>query len=218
MELTPFAQWLNTAFADFDRAILSFYHGLAESAGGFFTPISIFFARIGDLGIFCFALAILLMFFKKTRKTGFAIVFSVLIGSLFTNVTIKELVARPRPFAMEYKEWWEFIGSPKQGEYSFPSGHVTSAMAGMTAVCLTQSKKWIAPALSYAIIMGATRNYLMVHYPSDVIGGLIVGAVAGILAVLLANLIFKALEKNNQNKVCNFLLEADVRNIRKKSV
>ena len=57
MELTPFAQWLNTAFSGFDRAILSFYHGLAESAGGFFTPISIFFARIGDLGIFCFALA-----------------------------------------------------------------------------------------------------------------------------------------------------------------
>ena len=212
MELTVFAEWLNTVFAGFDRAILGFYHSLAESAGAILTPISLFFAEIGDLGIFCIVLAIILLLFKKTRKTGVAIILAVLCGAVFTNLTIKELVARPRPFAMEYTEWWNFVGSPAQGEFSFPSGHVTAAMAGMTAVCLTQSRRWIAPCMLYVVVMGATRNYLMVHYPSDVIGGIIIGGIAGIVGVLLSGLIFNfigRLQNKNDQRGNRALRQAD---------
>ena len=211
MELSAFAEWLNTAFAGFDRAILGFYHALAESAGGVLTPISLFLAYIGDLGIFCFLLAISFLLFKKTRKTGVAIILAVLCGAVFTNLTIKELVARPRPFAMDYVAWWEFVGSPEQGEFSFPSGHVTAAMAGMTAISLTQHRRWIIPSMLYVALMGASRNYLMVHYPSDVIGGVIVGGAAGIIAVFLARLIFDSLERHRENKVCAALLDADLK-------
>lgn len=218
MELTAFASWLNTFFAEFDRAILGFYHSLAVAAGNIFTPIAIVFDLIGELGIFCFLVAIVFLLFAKTRKTGVTIIFAVLFGALFTNLIIKEAVARPRPFSIdaEFAAWWQYIGAPHQGKFSFPSGHVTSAMAGMTAIALTRSPKWIAPAALYVIIMGATRNYLMVHYPSDVIGGMIVGGVAAVLAVFTVRWLFELMNKNPEQRFCRFMLCADIRNTKSK--
>jgi len=134
MELTAFAQWLNTAFAEFDHAILSFYHTAAVKGDAFLRPLMNFFSLIGDNGYFCFALAAVLLCFPKTRRIGVGILFAIACGALLTNVTIKNLVARPRPFQNGYAEWWVFVGAPAEGEFSFPSGHVTAAMACMTAV------------------------------------------------------------------------------------
>ncbi len=220
MTLTPYAQWLNESFASFDRAILSFYHSLAESAAPFLTPFSEFFAFIGDGALLCFVLAAILLFFPKTRKAGIAILFSVGVGALITNVAIKNIVARPRPFAMEYTEWWNYIGSPSQSEFSFPSGHTTAAMTGMVGLCLglEKNRKWwvIVSAVLYVIVMGATRNYLMVHYPSDILGGIIAGAIGGISGYLLTRLIYKGINSNKDSSFCAFLLCADVRNLFRK--
>ena len=216
MDLTAFANWLNTFFAEFDHAILAFYHSLAVSAGNIFTPIANVFDLIGELGIFCFLLAIVLFLFAKTRRTGVTIIFAVLFGALFTNLIIKDMVARPRPFQIDadFAAWWQYIGAPRQGEFSFPSGHVTAAMAGMTAVALTSSSKWITPAALYVIIMGATRNYLMVHYPSDVIGGMLIGGVAAVLAFFTVRRLFSLMNKNSERPFCRFMLNSDIRNIK----
>ena len=220
METSAFANWLNTAFASFDGAILDFYHNLAVKASGFFTPVAEFFDVIGEGALFCFVLAAVLLFFKKTRIIGVCIIGAVCCGALITNLTIKELVARPRPFnsdTVRFWEFWQYIGAPEQSKYSFPSGHTTSAVAGMLAICLTARKKWvIAPAAAYAVIMGATRNYLMVHYPTDVIAGFIVGSVAAVIAFFIVKFIWKFLDKHRDIKPFNFILEFDIRNLFKK--
>ena len=220
MELTAFAQWLNTAFAGFDYAILNFFHQLAVRADPIVRPLMQFLSFIGDDGIFCFFLAAIFFLFPKTRRAGVCLLIAIAIGAIFTNLTLKELIARPRPFNADstFRAWWETVGSPKQGELSFPSGHVTSAAACMTAVCLCLRKKWyvLCSAVLYVLLMGAARNYLMVHYPTDVIGGMIVGAAAGILAFFLIRALWHLMEKHIDNSFCRFMLQADVRACKKK--
>ena len=137
------------------------------------------------------------------------------------------MVARPRPYASgiaDFVEWWEFVGAHKHSEFSFPSGHTTSAMAGALALCLclclfngkenNKKYRWvIIPSALYVILMGASRNYIMVHYPSDILGGIIAGAIGAIVAFLFINLIYKNFEKNKDNPVSKFMLNADVRNL-----
>ena len=58
MELTAIAQWLNTAFAGYDYAILQALHNLAEAAGGFFTPLCRAITLLGEKGILFLVLGI----------------------------------------------------------------------------------------------------------------------------------------------------------------
>ena len=216
------AQWLNTVFASFDYAILNFFHTLCESAGAIFTPLAEIFAIIGDNGYFSFLIALILLCFPKTRKCGACIILAVGFGALFTNIAIKNIVARPRPYASEiqaFADWWKAAGAHLESEFSFPSGHTTAAMASMTALCLSigKSRKWlIAPAALYVLVMGASRNYLVVHYPTDVIAGIIVGAAGAIIAFFVANAIWKLIEKHSDSKFWSFVLNFDVRSIFKK--
>ena len=110
------------------------------------------------------------------------------VGALFTNVIIKNAVARPRPFYenVTYLEFWKEAGATKVSEYSFPSGHTTSIMAFATALFIMCNKKWSWVGFVGTILMGVSRIYLIAHYTTDVIGGIIVGGVAGVCAVLLA--------------------------------
>lgn len=225
--MTSAAQWLNTAFAGFDHAILEFYHKLATVADPICQPIAEIFAFIGDGAMACFVLAAILLLFAKTRKSGITVAFAVGFAALITNVTVKPMVARPRPYASgiaDFVEWWEFVGAHKHSEFSFPSGHTTSAMAGALALCLclclfngkenNKKYRWvIIPSALYVILMGASRNYIMVHYPSDILGGIIAGAIGAIVAFLFINLIYKNFEKNKDNPVSKFMLNADVRNL-----
>lgn len=228
--MTPAAQWLNTAFADFDHAILEFYHKLATVANPVCGPLSEFFAFIGDGAMACFVLAAILLLFAKTRKSGICIALSVGVAALVTNVTLKPMVARPRPYASgvaDFVQWWEYAGGHVHSEFSFPSGHTTSAMAGALALCLclclfngkenNKKYRWVLiPSALYVILMGASRNYIMVHYPSDILGGIIAGAIGAAVAFVLVHFLYVGLEGNSDNKVCAFLVNADVKNLFKK--
>lgn len=228
--MSTFAQWLNTAFYGFDHAILKFYHDLATVADPVCGPIASLCAFLGDGALLFFVIAAILLLFAKTRKSGICMAISVGLASLITNVTVKPLVARPRPYASgvaDYVEWWEYVGGHTHSEYSFPSGHTTSAMAAMLALCLclcifntrenNKKYRWvIIPAALCVILMGGSRNYIMVHYPSDIIGGIIAGSIGAICGYLLISLIYKRFESHKENKVCAFLLNADVKNLFKK--
>lgn len=138
MELTAIAQWLNTAFAGYDYTILQALHKLAEAAGGVFTPLCRAITLLGEKGIVFLALGIALMLFPKTRRMGVCMFGAVCCGALITNFWLKDFVARPRPLTVEpFRTWWQAAGAYAESEYSFPSGHVTAAMAGVTALVLT---------------------------------------------------------------------------------
>ncbi len=217
------AEWLNTAFAGFDYSIFYFFNTLPQNAKDILTPLAEFFAIIGDNGYFSFLIGIILLFFKKTRKCGFCVIFAIGFGALFTNIILKNLVARPRPYNSTefaiFHEWWYSIGEHMESEFSFPSGHTTAAMSAMTALCIAIGKKrgWvIAPAALYVLLMGASRIYLVVHYPTDVIAAMIVGAIAAIAAVFTICAAWKFIEKRDNNRFFGFVLNFDIVSLFKK--
>lgn len=189
MQMTAAALWLNTVFAGFDQSVTLAVHKLYEIAGDFFTPIMELVSLLGKEGIFLIILSIFLMFFKKTRRFGTAMLLGLAIGALFTNLFLKVVIARPRPYADEssiYHELWLMMGQHVESDNSFPSGHTTSAFAAMVPLFMLGRKRISWSALVFAFLMGISRIYLVVHFPSDVLGGIIVGTVAGILAVIIA--------------------------------
>lgn len=206
------AIWLDSTFYNFDKAVFNAFHNLAVSAGGFFTPFFKVVSFFGEGGVFFIILSLVLMLFKNTRRTGFAMLLALGIGALFTNVIIKNAVARTRPFNAreEYKEFWKFVSAKEQSEYSFPSGHVTATTSAMTALFLTRNKKWSWVGYLLVVAMCASRVYLFVHYTSDVLAGVIVGIIAGTLSYLITKYVYKKFIRFSHKKFCLFLLNADI--------
>ena len=212
MEYSAMAQWLNTFFAGYDNAILSLMNKLADAAGGFLTPLMKVISFLGEKGIIMFLLALGLMCFSRTRKIGVCIFGAVCCGALITNIILKDLVARPRPFEYmaQYKNFWEAVGSPAEDGFSFPSGHVTAATAGMAALCFSRGKKWILPSVIVVLLMGISRNYLMAHFPSDVLFAVIIGLFSAYVAYLITRAIFNYLEDNDDFPLCAGILNFDL--------
>ena len=146
---------------------------------------------------------------------GVCVFGAVCCGALLTNLLIKDAVARPRPFEMteQFRQWWEFVGAPAEDGYSFPSGHTTAAAAGAMALGLASRRKGMWACLLFPVAMAASRNYLMVHYPSDVAAGMLIGVVAALIAYAITNLIFRFLRAHKRWGWCRFALQADVRKL-----
>ncbi len=207
-----FAIWLDEFFWEFDHSILSFCHELAKAGGDMLTTLVWYFSQSGELGISVFILSGILFLFSGTRKMAVCTCGSVCFSSLFTTFSLKHLVARVRPFmAVDlYREWWEFLGSPPEDSYSFPSGHVTAAMAGVTALLLVSRKKAVIWGYLYVLFMGFTRVYLMAHYPSDVLAGIIIGTVAALLSFGITNLIYSMLKHYEHTRLVRFYHAVDI--------
>ncbi len=195
MQINAAASWLNLFFADFDQWMAVFIHNLHRLGGSFFTPFFEFISELGHGGIPLIILSLILMLFRRTRRYGTAMLFGLAIGALITNCFLKILIARPRPYSDEtknffgidlYQEHWLLVGQNIESDKSFPSGHTTAAFAAMTAVFLTGKKSISWTAYIFAVLMAIARIYLVVHFASDVLGGIIVGIAGGILGTLLA--------------------------------
>ena len=210
-----FAQWLDQTFAGFDGAILEFYHWLAELLGVVLTPIMHLITITGDKALVLILLSLALCLFAKTRKTGLCMIFAIFCGALMTNVILKESICRIRPYAASelFREFWTFVGAHAESEFSFPSGHATAAAAAATGLWLIRGKKYLAISIPYVFLMAASRNYFMVHYPTDVIAGAVIGTIGGIIAYGITLLIYRALQKHCDKKFCVFILNSDVKNI-----
>ena len=192
MEMTAAASWLMDAFSGIDLGILSLMHTFAEHAGGVLTPLCKLITLLGEKGILFFLLSIGLMCFARTRPLGVCIFGAVCCGALITNILLKDWVARPRPFETlaVYRDWWRAIGSPAEDGFSFPSGHVTAAAAGMGAICFMRGRRWVWPAVGVVLVMMFARNYLMAHFPSDVIAAALIGLFSAWVAYLITMQIF----------------------------
>lgn len=129
------------------------------------------FSMIGDRGICSIALALILMIFIKTRRTGIEVLLSVALAFVFANLIIKNVVARPRPY-----EAYTFLEAlvRKPHDSSFPSGHTTNVFAAATAVFLNHKKVGVI-ALIIAALVGFSRMYNCMHYPTDVLAGVVIG-------------------------------------------
>lgn len=199
MDSSGMALWLDAAFSSFDGGILSALHGFAQMTGGRFTGFFEAVSMTAEKGIGMFLLGLILFSFRKTRKTGLCVFGAIVFGAVATNLLLKDLIGRSRPFMdaaqSEYRDWWIFVGAQAESGFSFPSGHVTAAMAAMTVLFFRISKKvsWIF--FVFVLLMGISRCYIMVHYPSDVLGGLFVGALGAGLSLLFVGSVYPAMER-----------------------
>ena len=188
MELTAAAAWLNTTFANFDQSITTAVHRLYESCGSWMTSVMELISLLGKGGIALIVLSLVLLVIRKTRRFGTAMLLGLAIGAVVVNLWLKVVIARPRPYADIngfYYPLWQMMGSHTESDYSFPSGHTNAAFACMVPAFLLGKKSWSWLCLLFAFLMGVSRIYLVVHYPSDVLGGLIMGTIAGLLGVLI---------------------------------
>lgn len=164
--------------------------------------------HLGDEGIFCIAVGLILCIFKKTRKLGFAALIALGFASVMNSIVLKDLFDRARPYIMDASYWknvatdgWVYtmpFESLKENSVSFPSGHTASSFAFATGIFYIDKKKGIFPLILAALI-GFSRIYIHVHYPSDVLGGVITGIVFGLIACVIAFKVFgKLLDRINE--------------------
>ena len=216
MAMTSAALWLNEFFSGYDNAILSLMHSLATALGAVLTPLMKVITFLGEKGIIFFLLALIFMCFSSERDTGVCVFGAVCCGALITNIILKDSIARPRPFETveQFREWWVYVGSPFEDGYSFPSGHVTACAAGMTALSLMKGKKLVVPSVVIVLLMAISRNYLMAHYPSDVLVAAIIGVASGFIAWVITRFIFRFLEdRRDSMPIAELVLDFDIREV-----
>ena len=150
-------------------------------ANDFLDCLMVFITHLGDHGAIWILLAFgLIIFSKKYRPWGFGILIALLLGHIVGNMVLKPLVQRPRPFCFE-PEIVLLISPP--GDFSFPSGHTLSSFVAATML-FYMKRKWGIYAYGLAVLIGFSRLYLYVHFPSDVLSGAVLGI---LLAVLVAS-------------------------------
>ena len=139
-----------------------------------------FITHLGDAGILWIVLALLFLLFKKTRRAGGCTLAALVVSFLFNNVFLKNVVARQRPY--EVVEGLTRI-IEAQADYSFPSGHTANSVVAATVIFLMLPKKYsfLAPVLAFLISL--SRLYVGVHYPTDVLTGMLSGILIGCIVV-----------------------------------
>lgn len=137
----------------------------------------------GSYGEIWLIVAAVLLIFKKIRKSGAAILLSYAIVFIVGQYVLKDMIARPRPCHID-QTIKLLIERPSS--YSCPSTHSAWAFAAAASVWLNHRKGSIAVIIA-AVLIAFSRLYLFVHFPTDVLFGIVLGAAAGVGSALLVN-------------------------------
>ena len=185
---------LNQLAVSFDLPILDWIQ--AHLQCGFLDAVMPIVTLFGEGGIFWIAWAVLMLVFPKTRKTGIAMGIALVMGVLICNATLKPLVARPRPYDFQYENFGITIKLliDAQHDYSFPSGHTIASFEAAIPLMIYDKRMGI-PAMVIAVLVTFSRLYLYVHWPTDVLGGILVGAAAGWAGARLADALRRRRER-----------------------
>ncbi len=135
-------------------------------------------SALGDGGFIWIICSIILICTKKYRKIGFLVLTGMLVGVILGNGILKNLIARPRPFDLSLTTQLQ-IAAPT--DFSHPSGHTLSSF--IAAFILAKAdRRFGCAAILLASLIAFSRLYLFVHYPTDILGG-----------IILAYIIFKTI-------------------------
>ena len=157
---------------------------------------------LGDMGILWIVTAILLLavpaigkedaeHLKMRRMMGICMLVAMVLNLICGNLILKNLVQRPRP------SWVDTsvvpLITPK--DYSFPSGHTSASFAAACSIFLYHKKSGIA-AFAVAGLIAFSRMYLFVHYPTDILGGMLLGIVCAFIArIIILRIVEKRVKK-----------------------
>lgn len=157
--------------------------------------IMVAITSLGNAGILWIVLAAVLLIIPKTRKAGLCMAIALILDLLITNCLLKNLVARTRPY--DVANFTDLIVK-KPTDYSFPSGHTAASFTAVTALFMRKEKLLGSIACVVAVLIAFSRMYLYVHFPTDILGGIVVGIVAGVAAGLILKVIDTKLATRNE--------------------
>lgn len=171
-----------------DDAIINY----AQSIGGK-TPLDLVMQILTEIGslFYMIIFSIGLFIKKRTRRLGLILILSVLAGTI-ASAYIKEAVGQERP-NLEFKgdpfpiplekDTFSFFGT---GTSSFPSGHATRTATFALVVGIALSRRFPRGCYllwMYPFLVSISRVYVLQHYPTDVVGGVILGVlISGIIS------------------------------------
>ena len=152
-------------------------YGLQSLRGGFLdnVMVTVFNTLVGSKGEIWAVLGALLLIFRKTRKAGLCVLLSYAVAYGIGDV-LKNIIARPRPCAID--ETVALIIS-RPSSFSCPSVHTMLAFASAASLFLCHKKTGIA-VLVFAALVGFSRMYFFVHFPTDVLLGAVLGFGVGV--------------------------------------
>lgn len=141
--------------------------------------IMLFITGLGDAGMIWILLAVFLLVIPRTRRSGAILAAALCVDAVLCNGILKQLFGRTRPFDVNTSI--QLLLAPP-GDFSFPSGHTAASFAAATSLFLAKERHLWKPVLVLAVLIAFSRLYLYVHYPTDILGGIAVGIVAGYLS------------------------------------
>ena len=163
-------QSLFDSLLEFDFSVFQWIQGIHND---FLDAVMGGITTLGNAGMIFIIIGLALLFTKKYRKEGFAVIVALIVMLICNDLFLKEFFARPRPFNLfetnpeKYALWGaeyfypELISKPTS--YSFPSGHTASAFAAAFAL-LWHNRKFGIPVTAFAAIMGFSRIYVQVKF------------------------------------------------------
>lgn len=137
--------------------------------------IMVWITSLGDAGMIWILLTVIFLIMPKTRRTGSIMLAALLVQTIPCNVVLKNLFARTRPYDVNTTIQ---LLVPKLQDFSFPSGHTSASFTIVSALYFAKDSLW-KPTLVLACLIAVSRLYLYVHYPTDVLGGIILGILSG---------------------------------------
>ena len=160
---------------NFEFWILDGIQNLRTPAADVLMP---FITRFGNGGVIWIVLTVILLLIPKTRKTGLILAAALILDGIFCNLFLKNLVRRIRP--CDINDAVRLL-IPYPSDYSFPSGHTAVSFAAASALYFAGEKYLWKAALVLAAFIAFSRMYLYVHYPTDILGGALLGILCGYL-------------------------------------
>lgn len=138
----------------------------------YLTPLMKTSSLFVNIGIVWILLSIILICIKRTRMIGIMTLTSLAFCICINNIFVKHLVARARPFDT-YSDLVPLIKKPT--DYSFASGHTTASFAAAGILARFLQRPLSVLIVVFAVLVAFSRLYLGVHYPTDVLCGMVIG-------------------------------------------
>lgn len=164
-------QWIQ----NMDWNILYWVHDNATC--GLLDRIMPWITSLGKMGIVWIAISAAMIISEKYRKQGIVLLAALAVGALAGNLLLKNIAARPRPCWIDTSV---HLLVSKPTDFSFPSGHTLSSAIGAAVLMFTDWRMGTA-AVVLACLIAFSRLYLFVHFPSDIVGGAVIGAAIGVV-------------------------------------
>ena len=156
---------------------LSYLHTLQDFSNPIIDKMMVLLSTLGNAGIIWITVAVILFMSKKYRKTGIQVFAAMIITFLIGNLILKNVIHRPRPYVVDPTIIPKVV---KPSEFSFPSGHTMNGVTASLTIFFRDKGLGIA-AIVLALLIAFSRIYNLVHFPTDVIGGIVIGVCSAML-------------------------------------